>query len=136
MWLEIPSDITLTFYPEKVYRIIFLWQNSDNLGDLDRYQSAMKQTREQLQAKYIVGPAAGTHYHSLMEDLRSPDLVWIIEWPSSQAHNDYINSHAFKDNHHYFFSGVAAFQAYEAKVHQNPGKVDPQRHTANSSGNE
>ncbi|GAB4236777.1 MAG: hypothetical protein Tsb0034_11630 [Ekhidna sp.] len=109
------KNAELNFHSDKIYRIVFVWLNDENPEHLKRYQKAMKATREELGARYVIQWDKVDYYHSFIEPSNVPDLAWIIEWPSSQAHDDYLASEAFSKNVQLFMSGVSRFEAYETE---------------------
>ncbi len=111
--MTVMKKTELNFRSDKIYRIVFVWLNDENPDNLNRYQKAMKSTREELGARYVIQWNKVDYYHSFIEPSNVPDQAWIIEWPTSEAHASYISSDAFKENVNLFMTGVSRFEAYE-----------------------
>ena len=109
---EVDQDLRLRFHPDKLYRVVFVWTNRDHPEALQRYRSAMSNTTQKLGARYLI-ELAGEDFESLTEKRRPPDRMWIVEWPSRKAHQDYISSDAFHENSHHFHRGVEIFEAFD-----------------------
>lgn len=110
----VDEDVHLRFDEAQLYRVVLLWENPERPDDFGRYQEALSETVAGLGGRYVVR-GRGTSFASLRETVRPPEHIWIIEWPSREAHRAYQASEAFQAHHHLFMSGVQRFEVHETR---------------------
>lgn len=128
LWVELreasmvlEEPVALSFDPSRLYRVVFLWENGERPHDFARYQAALAETVAEQGGRYIVR-GEGVAFHSLVDnDVRPPEHVWIIEWPSRNAHRAYQESDESQANLPLFMSGVERFEVHEVRYDRAEG---------------
>ena len=62
----VEEDATMTFRSDKIYHVVFLWLNEENVTGFDTYREGIKEPVAGLGAQYLI-QAKGHSYHSLID---------------------------------------------------------------------
>lgn len=113
----IPSDMKLTFDPNKDYTLAAAWTRPDTLGDYKRYLDGIEPNFDEIGAKYVT-QFNDIRLQSHTDEGGNPSQLTIVEWMNGPDLKGLQQTQGYKENSKYFQKAVTRFDFYWLGVPQ------------------
>lgn len=91
--INVKESVHVSLFDDRYYSIAKVWMSQPELHDA--YEAAMAKTRAELGIR-VLAAFEPTEYSSLEEGRSAPTKLVLVEWPSKESTQAYLNSDALK----------------------------------------